>query len=179
MMLQKIIQSIPAKSLGYILICGGILIILSLGIVSFYRYNSNKSQNIQKFQNQIEEQKSLGPVYLMMIKELQKKDVYVLPNPKKMKLPKQETDRFQDYIRQISNKTGLVTISVLPDIKSMLGSDSSIIFYVTLKGDLTNFRKFLIELGTIPYIDQLEEITLQQFSDDMEYKLKIRMALAI
>ncbi len=177
-MIDKISKAIPARSLGYILICGGIILVIVLGIVSFHRYNSNKAQGVQKLQNQIDEQKGLGPVYLFMIKELQKKQVYSLPNPGKLRLSRQESDRFQDIVRQVAAKSGLMALTVLPDVKTISGANQNLLFNTTLKGELPNFRKFIIELGTIPYIDQIEEVNIKQYSDSMEYKLKIRVALA-
>ena len=178
MMINKISKTISAKSLGYILVCSGILFIFAIGLISFHRFNSNKAQGVKKLQNQIDEQKGLGPVYLLMLKELQNKEAYALPNPRKIKLPKQEADKFQDVVRQIAGKSGLMTVSVLPDVKTAAGTSQNLLFNATFKGELPNFRKFIIELGAIPYIDQIEEVNVKLYSDSMEYKLKIWVALA-
>jgi len=177
-MIDKIGKAIPARSLGYIIICCGILLVVVLGIVSFHRYNANKAVDVKRLQNQISEQKGLGPVYLLMLKELQKKEVYALPNPRKTKLSKQEFDKVPDVIRQCAGKAGLMTVSVLPDVQTVMTIPHSILFNTTLKGELSNFRKFIIELGAIPYIDQIDDVSIKQYSDAMEYKMKIWVTLA-
>jgi len=177
-MADKIRNAIPASSLGYILVCGGIILVVVLGIVSLHRFNANKAQDVRKLVNQIDEQKVLGPVYLSMIKELQKKEVYALPNPRKLRLSEQEADKFQEIIRKAAGKSGLFTVSVLPDVKTMASANQNLLYNMTLKGELQNFHKFMIELGGIPYIDQIEDVNIKQYSDSMEYKLKIWVALA-
>jgi hypothetical protein len=47
-----------------------------------------------------------------------------------------------------------------------------------MKGDLSNYRRFMIALGAVPYVDQIEEINIKQFADAMEFKLKIGVALS-
>jgi hypothetical protein len=46
-----------------------------------------------------------------------------------------------------------------------------------LKGEFANFRKMLIELGALPYLDRIEEIRIQQNPDAMEFRIKIWIAI--
>lgn len=178
-MINKFKQNIPANSLSYILICGGIIIlIVLLGIIPLYRYNSNRSQEVKKIQNQIDEQKGLGGVYQLLRNASEKKEVQALPNPAKTKLPRQDVDKFQDTFRVEAVKAGLMTISLMPDVKSMAGGSQSLLYNATIKGEFVNFRRLLIGLGAVSYIDQIEEINIKQYNDSMEFRMKIWIALA-
>lgn len=172
-MIKKINQAIPAKSLGYMLMCGGIILIIVLGLISFHRYNATRIQDVKKLENQIKEQKGFEPVYQAMLKELDKKEVYELPNPRKVTLPRQDIEKFQETVRQAAGKAGLVPVSVLPDVKTMTGASATLLVNATLKGELLNFRKFVVSLGAVPYVDQIEEVNVKQFGDAMEFKTKI------
>jgi hypothetical protein len=47
-----------------------------------------------------------------------------------------------------------------------------------LKGEFANFRKMLIGLGAVPYLDRIEEINIQQQPySSMEFRMKIRIAI--
>ena len=48
---------------------------------------------------------------------------------------------------------------------------------LVLKGNFINFRKFLINLGGIPYADHIEEIVIQGKTDAKEYRLKLWVAI--
>jgi hypothetical protein len=48
---------------------------------------------------------------------------------------------------------------------------------VLLRGDFINFRKFLINLGGIPYVQQIEEVAIQQKLDSKEFRLKVWVAV--
>jgi len=53
-----------------------------------------------------------------------------------------------------------------------------LIYNATVKGEFANFRKLLVVLGEMPYVEQIEEMNMKQDSDSMEFGLKIGIALA-
>jgi len=178
-MIAKITKKIPANSLSYLLICGGIIIIIVLlGIIPLYRYNANRSQEVINIRNQIDEQKGLAGTYQLLQSASEKKIVYTLPNPAKTKLFRQDVDKFQDTFRVEAGKAGMMTISLMPDVKSTAVGSKNILYDATLKGEFANFRRLLIGLGALPYIDQIDEMNIKQNSDSMEFKIKIWISLA-
>lgn len=178
-MFKKIDQKIPANSVSYILICGGIIIlIILLGIIPLYHFKSSRIQEAKKIQDQIEEQKELRTVYQLLDQASNKKESLILPNPAKEKLPRKDVVNFQDIFRREAARSGLVVIALIPDSKSTAGSSPHFIYNATMKGDFANFRKMLVGLGNLPYVDQIPEIALKQGSDSMEFKVKIWIALA-
>ena len=180
MMIKKFNQEIPAdKSLSYGLIYGGIIIlIVLLGIIPFYQYNANLSQAVKNIQEQIKEKQELGQIYLLIQKTSGKKEVHALPNPAKTKLSRQDVDRFQDTFRTEAGESGLLTISLIPDVKTMASGSQNLLYNATMKGEFANFHKLLVKLGALSYIDQIEEINIKQDIDSMEFGLKIWIALA-
>ena len=176
---KKFNLDIPSKSLTYLLICGGIIIlIVLLGIIPLNRYNAKRSQEIKTVQNQIVEKKGLGQTYQFIQSIPKQKETHILPNPAKTKLSRQDAEKFQDAFRVEAGRSNLMTISLMPETKSLDGGSQKLLYNATVKGEFANFRKLLVGLGSLPYIDQIEEINLKQYSDSMECKLKIWIALA-
>lgn len=68
-------------------------------------------------------------------------------------------------------------ISALPEMSPLSNASSYVTYTAMLKGDFNNFRKMLINLGGVPYLEGIEEIYIQQYSETLEYKLRIVVAL--
>jgi len=176
--MKKFNINIHQNSIWYMVTYSGIIfLIVLMGIIPLYRYNSNLIEKNKKLINQIEEQKELGPTYLTLLKTMENKNVRILPNPEKKTIPRGEAAKFQDDIRTIAGKAGLMTISLTPDLSALAGSSTSLLHNVVLKGELANFRKMLIGLGAVPYLDKIEEISIQQNPDSMEFSMKIWIAV--
>ena len=177
-MMNKFNINIRQNSFWYIVTYSGIILLIFLvGIFPLYHSNSNLINGNKKLKNQIEEQKELGPVYLSLLKVTNNKDLRVLPNPKKITIPREEAGKFQDDIRMIARKYGLTMVSLKPDLNTSSGSSASLLHNVVLKGEFANLRKMLIGLGAVPYLDRIEEINIQQYPDSMEFRMKIWIAL--
>ena len=59
----------------------------------------------------------------------------------------------------------------------MAAASTSFLHSVVLKGEFVNLRKLLIGLGSVPYLDKIEEINIQQQPYSMEFRMKIWIAV--
>jgi hypothetical protein len=177
-MMNKFKLDIPEKSLWYLIICGGIILLFLLVVIfPINRYQANRAGEIKKMEYQIEAQKELGPIYLTLLKTMENKDPRVLPNPPKTTIPSAESGKFQNALKTIAEKSGLRIVSSTPDLSMLAGSPPFLLYNAVLEGEFANFRKMLIELGALPYLDRIEEIRIQQNPDSMEFRIKIWIAL--
>jgi len=46
-----------------------------------------------------------------------------------------------------------------------------------VRGEFADFRNLLIELGKVPYLEKIEEISVRQLPDTMELKAEIWLAV--
>jgi Tfp pilus assembly protein PilO len=177
--MKKINININKKnSILYLVIYGGIiLIIILVGILPYYLKISNQVKENDKLKYHIKEQKELGPVYQTLIKANENKDVFVLPHPEKTELPRLDTRKFQTDFQNAAKKSGLKVVSFTPDINTSASTSTSFLHNIVLKGELADFRRMLIELGSIPCIDRIEEINIQQNTGSMEFKIKVWIAI--
>jgi hypothetical protein len=119
----------------------------------------------------------LEPVYGNLLKAVKNKDLRILPHPEKTIILRGEIGKFQDDIRMIAGQTGLTMVSLKPDLSTLAGSSTSLLQNVVLKGEFANFRKMLIGLGAVPYLDRIEEISILQNPDSLEFRMKIWIAI--
>ena len=174
-MMKKNNLGISEKSLSYIMVCVGIIALFVLAVIfPLHLYTGNQAVKIKRIKDQIEEQKILGTVYLNLQKTLGSNELQVLPNPKKTTITREEAAKFKNVFRAVAKKSGLSAISITPDLNTMGGFSK---YNAVVKGEFTNFRKMLIALAAIPYLDRIEDISIQQRSDSMEFKIKIWLAV--
>lgn len=166
------------NSILYLVIYGGIiLIIILVGILPYYLKIASQVKENDKLKYQIKEQKELGPVYQTLINSNENKNVFVLPHPEKTALPRSEAQKFQTDFQNAAKKSGLKVVSFTPDINTSASPSTSFLHNIVLKGELANLRRMLIELGSIPYLDRIEEINIQQNTSSMEFKTKVWIAI--
>ena len=176
--MKKFNINIHQDSFWYLIIYSGIIFIfVLLGSIPFYHYNSNLLEENKKIKNQIEEQKELRPIYANMLMIMKNEDLRVLPDPEKTSIHRGETGKFQDTLRMIAGQAGLTVVSIKPDLSTLAGSSTFLLHDVTLKGEFGNFRKMLIELGSVSYLDRIEEISILQYPDSLALKMKIWIAI--
>jgi len=49
--------------------------------------------------------------------------------------------------------------------------------HAVVRGEFADFRNLLIELGKVPYLEKIEEISVRQLPDTMELKAEIWLAV--
>jgi hypothetical protein len=175
--MNKLNIDLPEKSIGYLIVCTAIALLFVVGSVSLYQYKNKIINDINALKFHSEEQKELAPIYLSMLKFLENKDSDSLPNPAKTKLPRQDSGKFQDTFQVIAIKSGMMIISLTPDLNTLTESSQHLLYNVVVKGEFANFRKMLVGLGGISYLDKIEEIKIQQYPDSMEFRMKIWIAI--
>jgi hypothetical protein len=170
-------KPLPAKTLGYLMISLGIIVVIILiGILPLSRYNARTNDQIKKLQYQIEEHKGLSPIYLVLNEATAKKESGSLPNPAGTAIAFENAEEFSDAFRTIAGKSGLMTVSLMPDLGGFSKTANALLYHAVVKGEFSNFRRMLIGLGSVSYVDRIEEIYIRQYSDSMEFRLKIWIA---
>jgi len=179
-MYQKLrMMMIPKQTLTNMTIClAGLLVIVLVGIIPNIISSVSLDRKINSVKFQLEEQDKLYPVAQLLKKNAQKKILTALPFPARDKLSRKLIDLFPTTFKDMAKKAGMDVISISPDINSLSGNSNFLIVNAVVSGDFFNFRKLLINLGEVPYSERVEEIQIQQHQDIMEFKMKIRLALA-
>ncbi|MBU3949837.1 MAG: hypothetical protein KJ826_16665 [Proteobacteria bacterium] len=170
---------IPKRTLIYMTVClFGLFITVFIGIVPNWISLMSLDRKITNLQLQLEEKKQIYPIYNLLKNNDRQNYSMALPFPAKNKLLRESIDLFPDILKSISKEAGMDAISISPDLNLLSTGSKFLIVNAVIRGDFLNFRKLLIGLGKVPYSESVEEIQIQQKKDAMEFKLKIRLALA-
>ena len=169
---------IPKRTVVFHLSCwGGLLLFLLAVVLPLYGSMSGLDRQIQDARLQVEEQKNLQPLYQTLKAKGRHAPSTVLPTPEKGKLSRDLIGTAPAVFRRIGQNAGLEIFSVSPDVNSLAGNAPSLLVRITAQGDFLNFRRYLIGLGDLPYVDRVEEIEIRQNPDIMEFRVTLRLAL--
>ncbi len=168
---NKLTQQIPRQSVIYIALCSfGLLILILGGIVPSYRSSVAADGEIAGLKGEIAEQKALAPVFTSLKKQSEKKETGILRTPVREKLPPTKISSLPDVFRQAASMNGLTMVSTTPDLNDMGGSTQFVSVDVVLRGNIAAFRKFIIHVGGIPYVDHIEKLEVQVEKDYRQFK---------
>ena len=171
---MKIGINIPQQSIIYLALClAGVLIFVFLGIIPASRSMADLDRQNIEVKYRIEEQRTLTPFYQTLQSRFEKKTSEVLPLPEKGKLSQSRLDTIPMSFGTAARMSGMSLITATPDLNALTGSLQSLSVNVILRGEFINFRKFLINLGGIPYVQHIEEISIQDKPDSKEFKIKV------
>jgi hypothetical protein len=175
---QKITVHIPRQSIIYLVLClTGIMIFVLAGILPNSWTMEELTKQATDTQFRLEEQRTLSPLRKSLQDKSIKKESEILPLPEKGKLARTEIDTIPITFGALAKMSGMSIMSAIPNLNALTGDASSLSVNVVLRGDFINFRKFLIQLGSNPSVQQIEEITIKQKPDSKEFRLKIWVAV--
>jgi len=175
---QKMTVKFPRQSITYLLLClTGVLIFIFAGILPNSRTMAELSTKTAVAQFQLEEQRELSPFRKSLQEKSEKKESEILPLPAKGSLAQAKIDTLPMTFSTAAKVSGMTLVSAIPNINALTGNAQSLSINVVLRGNFLNLRKFMIHLGGIPYVKQIEEIAIQQKPDTKEFRLKIWVAV--
>jgi len=175
---KKLGLNIPRQSMLYIAMClTGVLIFVLGGILPAGKKLTELDAAIVARKYDIEEQKAFAPFFKSLKIDSEKKESEVLPLPPKGKLSQDKLGTLPIVFGTAAKMSGMTLVSASPQLNAMTGDSQFIPINIVLRGGFIDFRKFLIQLGGIPYIQHVEEITIQEKADTREFKLKVWAAV--
>ena len=171
------LPKLPLQTVRYIVIwVGGILGFILLAIFPSYRAIIATDRKIEMLQEKIEEQEALYPLFQELLKKSQRQTPSQLPFPKKAKLSREETGEISNFFQGLAQKNNFKVESIVPDVVSLTNGSGYLMLDATLKGGFLFFRRLLLQLGEIPYLEHIESIQIRTVGHDKEFRLKVWIA---
>lgn len=169
---------VPQQSVIYIVVClFGILIFVFAGIIPAGRSLVELDEQIADARYRMEEQKTLIPLLQLLQGQSSKRESQILPLPEKGRLPQARIDTIPVAFGTAAKTSGMTLVSALPNLNALTGDAQFLLVDAVLRGDFLQFRRFLIQIGGLPYVQHIEEIVIQEKADVQEFRLKIWVAL--
>jgi len=175
---KKLGFNIPRQSIVYITMClTGVLIFVLGGILPAGKKLAELDAAIVAKKYDLEEQTVLAPHFKLLKIDMEKKESEILPLPPKGKLSQDKLGTLHPVFSNAAKMSGMTLVSATPQLNAMTGDAQFIPIDIVLRGGVIDFRKFLIQIGAIPYVQHIEEITIQEKAETREFKLKIWAAI--
>ncbi|HLA05352.1 MAG TPA: hypothetical protein VJZ16_05165 [Syntrophales bacterium] len=174
---KKMGGKIPQESVIYLIAClSGIVIFVLLGLFPQDRTLTGLEKKIAEANLRIEEQNILFPVYQTLKQKTNKKKMPVLPFPAKSELAREQMEQLNANIKEIAGRANVEIVSNMPALNSLAGSPKTMAMEATIRGNFFSFRRFLIGLEGLGYVEHIEDIQIQQNPDAMELKIRFWVA---
>jgi hypothetical protein len=170
--------NIPQQSIIYIGLClVGILIFVFWGIMPAGRTLTEMDTRINSARSQLEGQRTLMPLFHSLQSRSEKRESQILPLPEQGKLPQTRIGTLPVAFSTAAKVSRMTLVSALPNLNALTGDAQFLSVDAVLRGNFMQFRKFLVQIGGLPYVHHIEEITIQGKADMTEFRVKIWVAL--
>ena len=175
--MKKILAILPTQSLILFLVCGaGILAYVFLIILPTQKNSAELDQEIVKIGDRIEEQRILKPVFESLLKQVQKKEPTDLPITPIAKLDRADISKLSQGLQEMAFRHGLKIQDMNTEVSDLIGKNGYLLMRLNLTGAFMDFRNFLVDLGTIPSLEIIEEVQIRAIEGSREFKIRMWMA---
>ena len=173
-MVDKIPKNPLSQSVLIFVICVvGVLAFLLLIILPSQKTSAQLDREIDKLNVRIEEQRILTPVFHSLLKRAKTAPPSALPSPEKTKLTHGDMNRISKEFQDIAIRHNLKLEEVKTDVSSMMEDTGYLMMRLRLTGDFYKFRDFLVDLGSIPSLEHIEEINIRPVKTARELQIKL------
>ena len=163
-----------AQSLLIFLICAvGILAFLFLIILPSQKTSTELDREIDGLSARIEEQRILTPVFHSLLNRAKAAEPSVLPTPEKTKLTHGDVNTISKVFQDIAARHDLKLEEVKTDVSSMMQDSGYLMMRLRLSGNFYKFREFLVAMGSIPFLEHIEEINIRPVKTARELEIKL------
>lgn len=172
-------SKLPSLSILNFIICGGgILAFLVLLILPNQQTLAKLDNELERMNSMVEEQKMLFPLYNELFRVAQEEIETDLPSPETSKLEQQKVGDLSKLFEKMAEQSGLLLQSVEADVSSLIDDSGFVRMIVKLQGRFYDLRKFLVNIGGLPYLDHIEQFQIQTLNNAEVLEMSIKLWLA-
>ena len=153
----------------------GVLALCLVGIWPNSEALKESDEEIAQLKQQVKIQEMLYPVYRELIKEATQKSPEKLPVPETSKIPRNNLSEANEAFIKIAQENNVTFASAVPDASSYLEDTGHLIMNVEYDGDFFQLRGLLLKICQLPFLESIEEMTLEASKETrrISFKLKI------
>jgi Tfp pilus assembly protein PilO len=168
------IPQLHPRSIAFIIFCTvGVLAMGLVGIYPNHRTAIELEKQLEDMKTKLANQQLISPVYRQLMEKAKPVDSKGLSVPANAAAGVAEIDRFPSLIGELADRNRMVVERVAPDSKSYEGSSNALRMNVALTGDFFDFRQMLIDLESIPYLINIEEIKIETGEHTKKFSVRL------
>jgi len=174
MMKKNWFDTVPPRSLMYVICCFAVLIaFIVIVLLPSYRSLGELDHEVEKIESRIKTQQRLMPFYMRLVKKTEEKVPSRYPLPGVKAIPEKSIDLIPSIFKGVARRSSAELVLVNPDFTTLAKGKGRILINATMRGSFVQIRRFLIEMGAVPYLQHIEEVDIHQRTDGKELKMKV------
>ena len=175
----KMTFNMPRKNLITILICTGGILLFFFGVLFPQRQTMAQLEHeITGLKPRIAEQKALFPFYRILKQQLDAKAAGNGNLPVKSRMSRQDIDRLPALFEKKADTCHLKLNNFNPDIDSINDNKGLMKIDLQVTGNFFYFRRFLFEISELPFLENMERLSIQSTAGSEALSLDLRICLA-
>ena len=173
---KKLSGSLTQNIVIFVICAVGLAAFWVLIIVPSQKTENELDQEINRLNSRIEEQRILTPVFHSLLERAKIKGSQGLPTPEKTKLTQGDMNEIATVFQNIAGRHHLKLEEITTDVNSLMKESGYLVMRLHLSGDFFDIRKFLVDIGSIPSLEHIEEINIRSGKASKDLNLKIWLA---
>jgi Tfp pilus assembly protein PilO len=162
------------RSITFLISCAvGVLAIGLLGLYPNHLALKEMDSEIETLDLRIQEQQTLSPVLKKLIVKAKPANTMGLTTPLKQTAIRMGVDEITKLLNELADRSQLEIEQVTPDESSLAQESRYLIMNLAAKGDYFNFRNLLIELGKLPFLNDINNFEIIVGNNVKQLKLKL------
>jgi Tfp pilus assembly protein PilO len=171
-------NKIPRRTIVYFVLYVVVVLLFVMAVlIPTSNWSKELGIKIADASFRLQEQQTLIPLLQYLKGESEKVASSTLPLPPKEKLARAMINSLPKDFAVSAKKSGMSLVMAIPDLNGLNGDFQTLPVNIVLKGGFINFRKFLIALGGMPYVQSIEDISIQEIPDTKEFRLRVWVAI--
>ena len=168
------LKKLPARSVTIFLISAAVIAaVILLVVLPTYRYIGVMDTKIERTRQRIDAEKRLLPLYQELVKRAQTEVQTKLALPERKPMPRGDLDMVPSIMAGLAARSGMEVISASPDVATLSSGSKNVLVNAAIRGNFFSYRRYLVELGKLPFVDRIEEVQIQQKEPEKEYQMKL------
>ena len=179
--MKKIIGtiSVPRECMSNLLSSlAAVIVFACAAIIPAYLSRVDLEQKISDARYRLDQHKTLLPLY-ESLKKAPRADFPALAAPVKTALKKADVGSALTAVRDIAGKSEIAVSYINLDLSDASAHTQSLALDVSLTGSFENFRTVLANIGALPYVENLENISIHRKPNGQTLDFKMKIILAV
>lgn len=158
----KLGSILPTQSLVFLAIgAAAILAFIFLIILPGQRLAAELDREIAGLTARIEEQRVLAPIFTTLFAKSKAPATLGLPTPTRAKLARTEIGAALKHLQELAAAHKMAVRELTPDVNTLTDASAHFLVQLMANGRFMDLRGFLIDIGSLPYFEGIEEIDIK------------------
>ncbi len=142
------------------------------GLLPLWGTASEYEAKIDLLKKRVEIQQVALPLYQDLKRRLEVKAPQGLPFPTPAKISRDGIGQLKSTLQEMAERSKLTALLIDPDLAALVKGAPRIAVVTELRGDLFDFRKYLIALNGLSYVTETVEMQIRQTAQGTVFMLK-------